>query len=82
MNENIDSSISVEKSKQEEIKDSCISKLIDLSEKQNELIFATRERLFKLERTQNKDAKILCAMSIGICVIMIAMCFEFGGFKW
>ena len=63
-------------------KDSIISKLIDLSEKQNELIFATRERLFKLERTQNKDAKILCAMSIGICVIMIAMCFEFGGFKW
>ncbi len=63
-------------------KDSCISKLIDLSEKQNELIFATRKRLFQLERTQNKDAKILCAMSIGICVVMILMCFQFGGFTW
>ena len=75
MNENIDSSIS-------DTKDSVVMKLIDLSEKQNELIFATRERLFKLERTQNKDAKILCAMSIGICVVMILMCFQFGGFKW
>ncbi len=75
MNENINSSIS-------DTKDSVVSKLIDLSEKQNELIFATRERLFKLERTQNKDAKILCAMSIGICVVMILMCFQFGGFKW
>jgi len=82
MNENINSSISSEKSKQEEIKDSCISKLIDLSEKQNELIFATRERLFKLERTQNKDARILCGLSIGICVVMLLMCFQFGGFKW
>ena len=63
-------------------KDSIISKLIDLSEKQNELIFATRERLFKLERTQNKDAKILCAISIGICVVMILMCVQFGSFKW
>jgi len=75
MNENINSSIS-------DTKDSVVSKLIDLSEKQNELIFATRERLFKLERTQNKDARILCAMSIGICVVMILMCFQFGGFKW
>ena len=63
-------------------KDSIISKLIDLSEKQNELIFATRERLFKLERTQNKDARILCGLSIGICVVMLLMCVQFGGFKW
>ena len=82
MNENIDSSISVEKSKQEEIKDSCISKLIDLSEKQNELIFATRERLFKLEKTQNRDARFSCIMSIGICVVCLLMCLQFGGFKW
>ena len=65
-----------------ETKDSVIMKLIDLSEKQNELIFATRERLFKLERTQNRDAKILCGMSIGICVILLLMCLEFGGFTW
>ena len=75
MNENIDSSIS-------DIKDDFITKLVDLSEKQNELIFSTRERLFKLERTQNKDVKVLCAMSIAICAIMLLMCFEFGGFKW
>ena len=63
-------------------KDNVIIKLIDLSEKQNELIFSTRKRLFKLERTQNKDARILCGMSIGICVILILMCLEFGGFTW
>ena len=56
--------------------------LISYNEKQNELIFATRERLFKLERTQNKDARILCGMSIGICVICLLMCLQFGGFKW
>ena len=75
MNENIDSSIS-------NTKDSCISKLIDLSEKQNELIFATRERLFKLERTQNRDARFSCIMSIGICVVLILMCVQFGGLTW
>ena len=75
MNENIDSSIS-------DTKDSVIIKLIDLSEKQNELIFATRKRLFKLERTQNKDARFSCFMSIGICVVCLLMCLQFGGFKW
>ena len=75
MNENINSSIS-------DTKDSVIEKLIDLSEKQNELIFATRERLFKLERTQNKDVKVLCGMSIGICVVLILMCVQFGGLTW
>ena len=64
-------------------KDRVISKLIDLSEKQNELIFATRKRLFELERTQNKDARILCGMSIGICLICLLMCLQFGGYlKW
>ena len=76
------SSITFEKSKQEDIKDSIISKLIDLSEKQNELIFATRERLFKLERTQNRDVRILCAMSIALGVVMLLMCLEFGGLTW
>ena len=75
MNENINSSIS-------DTKDSVVMKLIDLSEKQNELIFATRERLFKLERTQNKDVRILCAISIALGVVMLLMCLEFGGFKW
>ncbi len=75
MNENIDSSIS-------DTKDNVVMKLIDLSEKQNELIFATRERLFKLEKTQNRDARFSCAMSIGICVVCLLMCLQFGGFKW
>ena len=57
-------------------------KLIDIISQQNDIIFSTRKRLFKLERTQNKDAKILCAMSIGICVVMLLMCFQFGGFTW
>ena len=72
MNENIDSSIS----------NNVATKIISHAEKQNELIFATRERLFKLEKTQNKDARILCGMSIGICVICLLMCLQFGGFKW
>ena len=72
MNENIDSSIS----------NNVATKIISHAEKQNELIFATRERLFKLERTQNRDVRILCGMSIGICVILILMCLEFGGFQW
>jgi len=75
MNENIDSSIS-------DIKDDFITKLVDLSEKQNELIFATRERLFKLEKTQNTDCKILITLMGCLCVVMILMCLEFGGFKW
>ena len=75
MNENIDSSIS-------DTKDSVVMKLIDLSEKQNELIFATRERLFKLERTQNRDCKVLITLIGCLCVISILMCLEFGGFKW
>ena len=75
MNENIDSSIS-------DTKDSVIEKLIDLSEKQNELIFATRESLFKLERTQNTDCKVLITLIGCLCVMSILMCLEFGGFKW
>ena len=56
--------------------------LIEYNEKQNDLIFATRKRLFKLEKTQNKEARILCGMSIGICVICLLMCLQFGGFTW
>ncbi len=63
-------------------KDRVITKLIDLSEKQNDLIFSTRKRLFQLERTQNKDTRILCAFSIGICVVLILMCVQFGGLTW
>ena len=57
-------------------------KLIDIISQQNDIIFSTRKRLFKLERTQNRDAKFSCFMSIGICVICLLMCLQFGGFKW
>ena len=63
-------------------KDRVITKLIDLSEKQNDLIFSTRKRLFQLERTQNKDTRILCAFSIVICIVCILMCLSFGDFSW
>jgi len=63
-------------------KDSIISKLIDLSEKQNELIFSTRKRLFQLEQTQNRDCKFLLAMIGAVCVVSILMCVQFGGFTW
>ena len=63
-------------------KDRVITKLIDLSEKQNDLIFSTRKRLFQLERTQNKDTRILCAFSIGICIVCILICLSFGDFSW
>ena len=76
------SSITFEKSKQEDIKDSIISKLIDLSEKQNDLIFSLRKRLFQLERTQNRDVRILLGMLIALGVISFLMCLEFGGFTW
>ena len=76
------SSISSEKSKQEDIKDSIISKLIDLSEKQNDLIFATRKRLFLLEKIQNRDCKFLLAMIGAMCVVSILMIVQFGGFTW
>ncbi len=76
------SSIIAEKNKQDEIKDSCISKLIDLSEKQNELIFATRKRLFQLEKTQNRDCRVLITLIGCLCDLSILMCLEFGGFQW
>ena len=63
-------------------KDSIISKLIDLSEKQNELIFSTRKRLFQLEQTQNRDCKFLLAMIGAVCVVSILMCIQLGGFTW
>jgi hypothetical protein len=63
-------------------KDSIISKLIDLSEKQNDLIFSTRKRLFQLEQTQNRDCKFLLFMIGAVCVVSILMIVQFGGFTW
>ena len=49
-------------------KDSCISKLIDLSEKQNELIFATRKRLFQLEHSFRLT--ILAVAVVGSIIVL------------
>jgi hypothetical protein len=57
-------------------------KLISFNDRQNDLIFKTRERLFKLEKTQSRDSKFLCGMSIAICVVCILMTVRFGGFTW
>jgi hypothetical protein len=56
--------------------------LIDLSEKQNDLIFSTRKRLFQLEQTQNRDCKFLLFMIGAVCVVSILMIVQFGGFTW
>ena len=56
--------------------------LLEYNNKQTELIFATRKRLFQLERTQKRDVIFLISMGIGICVILILMCLQFGGFTW
>ena len=63
-------------------KDSIISKLIDLSEKQNELIFATRKRLFNLEKIQKRDILFLLGMNFLICTACILIAVEFGGLTW
>ena len=56
--------------------------LLEYNNKQTELIFATRKRLFQLERTQNRDVRILLGMLIALGVISFLMCLEFGGFTW
>jgi hypothetical protein len=73
MNENINSS-----NTQHDIN----KQLISYNEKQNDLIFSLRKRLFQLERTQNRDVRILLGMLIALGVISFLMCLEFGGFTW
>ena len=63
-------------------KDNVIIKLIDLSEKQNELIFSTRKRLFNLERIQKRDCIFLLGMNFLICTACILIAIEFGGLTW
>tara|TARA_R100000664_G_C2644940_1_gene68183 strand:+ start:258 stop:479 length:222 start_codon:yes stop_codon:yes gene_type:complete len=73
MNENINSS-----NTQHDIN----KQLVSFIEKQNDLIFSLRKRLFQLERTQNRDVRILLGMLIALGVISFLMCLEFGGFTW
>ena len=63
-------------------KDNVIIKLIDLSEKQNDLIFSLRKRLFDLEKIQKRDCIFLLGMNFLICTACILIAVEFGGFTW
>ena len=72
MNENIDSSIS----------NNVATKIISHAEKQNELIFSTRKRLFNLEKIQKRDVLFLLGMNFLVCTLCILIAVEFGGLTW
>jgi len=57
-------------------------KLISYNEKQNELIFATRKRLFNLEKIQKRDVLFLLGMNFLVCTLCILVAVEFGGLTW
>ena len=56
--------------------------LIDYNEKQNDLIFATRKRLYQLEKIQKRDCIFLLGMNFLICTACILIAVEFGGLTW
>jgi len=56
--------------------------LIEYNEKQNELIFSTRKRLFNLEKIQKRDCIFLMGMNFLICTACILIAVEFGGLTW
>jgi len=74
MNENIDSS--------NKLQNDINRQLISYNEKQNDLIFSLRKRLFDLERIQKRDILFLLGMNFLICTLCILVAVEFGGFKW
>ena len=74
MNENIDSS--------NEMQNKLNKQLIEYNDKQNELIFSTRKRIYILEKIQKRDVLFLLGMNFLICTLCILVAVEFGGFKW
>jgi len=58
------------------------TKLIDHNAKQNDLIFATRKRLYQLEKIQRRDIFFLLGMNFLICTLCILIAIKFGGFTW
>ena len=56
--------------------------LIDYNEKQNDLIFSLRKRLFDLEKIQKRDCIFLIGMNFLICTACILLAVEFGGLTW
>ena len=63
-------------------KDNVIIKLIDLSEKQNDLIFSTRKRIYNLEKIQRRDVFFLLAINFLVCTACILIAVKLGGFQW
>jgi hypothetical protein len=56
--------------------------LISYNEKQNELIFSTRKRIYTLEKIQKRDTIFLLGMNFLICTLCILVAVEFGGLTW
>ena len=57
-------------------------KLISFNDKQNDLIFATRKRLFDLEKIQKRDCIFLISMNFLICFACILICVKLRGLTW
>ena len=56
--------------------------LIEYNEKQNDLIFSTRKRIYTLEKIQRRDVFVLLGMNILICILCILIAVESGGLTW
>tara|TARA_R100000655_G_scaffold47716_1_gene84946 strand:- start:848 stop:1072 length:225 start_codon:yes stop_codon:yes gene_type:complete len=56
--------------------------LISYNEKQNDLIFSTRKRIYTLEKIQRRDVFVLLGMNILICILCILIAVESGGLTW
>ena len=57
-------------------------KLIDIISQQNDIIFATRKRLFNLEKIQRRDVFFLLGINVLICTLCILIAIKSGGFTW
>ena len=56
--------------------------LISYNEKQNDLIFSTRKRIYTLEKIQKRDTLFLLGMNFLVCTLCILVAVEFGGLTW
>ncbi len=56
--------------------------LISYNEKQNDLIFSLRKRLFDLEKIQKRDCIFLLGINFLICTSCILIAIKFGGLTW
>ncbi len=56
--------------------------LISYNEKQNDLIFSTRKRIYTLEKIQKRDVLFLLGMNFLVCTLCILIAVEFGGLTW